>query len=41
MTLEERIQRLEELRTELEERIQLIRAKAERFRALAGGGGGE
>jgi hypothetical protein len=40
MTLEERIERLEELRTELEERIQLIRAKAERFRALAGGGGG-
>jgi uncharacterized protein (UPF0335 family) len=39
MTLEERIERLEELRTELEERIRLIRAKAERFRALAGGGG--
>ena len=41
MTLEERIERLEELRAELEERIQLIRAKAERFRVLAGGGGGE
>jgi hypothetical protein len=38
MTLEERIQRLEDLRAELEERIQLIRAKAERFRAIAGGG---
>lgn len=41
MTLEERIGRLEELRGELEERIQLIRAKAERFRVLAGGGGVE
>jgi hypothetical protein len=41
MTLEERIERLEELRAELEERIRLIREKAERFRALAGGGGGE
>jgi len=38
MTLEERIQSLEILRGELEERIQLIRDKAERFRALAGGG---
>jgi len=38
MTLEERIQSLEILRRELEERIQLIREKAERFRALAGGG---
>lgn len=39
LTLEERIEQLEALRVELEERIRLIREKAERFRALAGGGG--
>jgi len=39
MTLEERIRRLEILREELEERIQLIRDRAARFRFLAGGGG--
>lgn len=39
MTLEERIRRLENLREQLEERIQLIRDKAARFRVLAGGGG--
>jgi hypothetical protein len=39
MTLEERIRRLEILRDELEERIQLIRDRADRFRFLAGGGG--
>lgn len=38
LTLEERIERLEILRAELEERIQVIREKAARFRALAGGG---
>jgi hypothetical protein len=39
MTLEERIRRLEILREELDERIQLIRDRANRFRFLAGGGG--
>lgn len=39
MTLEERIRRLEILRGQLEERIQLIREKAARFRVLAGGEG--
>jgi hypothetical protein len=38
MTLEERIQALEILREELEERIEQIREKAARYRALAGGG---
>lgn len=38
LTLEERIEQLEALRVELEERIRLIREKAERFRARAGGG---
>jgi hypothetical protein len=38
MTLEERIQALEILREELEGRIEQIREKAARFRALAGGG---
>lgn len=38
MTLEERVQSLEILQEELQERIRLIRARAERFRARAGGG---
>lgn len=39
LTLDERIRSLETLRTELEERIEVIRDKAARFRARAGGGG--
>jgi len=39
LTLDERIRSLEALRTELEERIEVIRDKAARFRARAGGGG--
>jgi hypothetical protein len=39
MTLEERIRSLEILRLELEERIQLIRNRAARFREIAGRGG--
>lgn len=39
MTLDARIRSLEVLQDELQERIRLIRARAERFRARAGGGG--
>lgn len=39
LTLEERIENLELLQREMEERLQQIRDKADRFRRLAGGGG--
>jgi hypothetical protein len=38
MTLEDRVRNLEIFRDELQQRIQLIRDRAERFRARAGGG---